>query len=204
MKWHVRQRAGAQALTELAMLMPLIALLLIGLLELGFLLHAHVQVTAAAREGARAASLYRSTRYAAFSDQQLNNLNNPPSCASGIDGWSLQQTIEQAIVRRALDGNSCPVATGAVEYSALGRLTPDQAPAGSAPAPPCPTADLSGWLVGVAPPFSPGSSEEMPQAGAEVTLTLCYPHRLVVAADLLRYYGEPIWISKSVVFQYQQ
>jgi hypothetical protein len=204
MKWQLRQRAGAQALTELAMLMPLIALLLIGLIELGFLLHAHVQVAAAAREGARAASLYRSTRYGAFSDQQLKNLNNPPSCASGVAGWSLQQTIEQAIVRRALDGNACPGVTGPIEYSALGRLAPDQAPAGTAPAPPCPTTDVSGWLAGVAPAFVPGSSDEMPEAGAEATLTLCYPHRLIVAADLLRYYGEPVWISKSVVFQYQQ
>jgi hypothetical protein len=203
MNTSLRRRAGAQALTELALLMPLIALLLVGLVELGFLLHAHVQVTAAAREGARAASLYRSTRYAAFSDQQLNNLNNPPSCASGIYGWSLQQTIEQAIVRRALGSDGCPLAGGAVEYSALGRLAPEQAPA-TTPPPPCPTGDSSGWLAGIDPAFAPAAREEMPLAGAVATLTLCYPYRMVIAADLLRYYGEPIWISKSVVFQYQQ
>jgi hypothetical protein len=193
------RRAPAQSLTELALLMPLLALLLLGLVELGFLLHAHVQVTFAAREAARAASLYSSTRYTAFADNQLNN---PPQCSPGIDGWSLQNTIEQAIVRRALS-SGCPSPTGAIQYSALGLLDPAQAASG-ATAPPCPTGSATGWVAGVDPAFAPSTSDAMPTRGSQATLTLCYPYRLIIAAQLFNYYGDPIWISKSVVFQYQQ
>ena len=187
----------AQALTELALMIPLLALLLIALVEAGLLLRAHVQVSSAAREGARAASLYASTRYSSFGG------GNPKSCAAGVNGWSLQQTIDQAIVRRALDNNSCPNSSGTIEYSALGRLAPDQAAAGTV-APPCPTGAASGWIAGVNPAFVPADDEVMPTPGSQATLTLCYPYRLVIAADLFNYYGDPIWISKSVVFRYQQ
>lgn len=191
------RRAVAQSLTELAMLMPLLALLLIGLIEVGFLLHAHVQVSTAAREGARAASLYASTRYSPVSSS-----NNPPSCASGVEGWSLQQTVEQAIVRRALANNGCPTTSGTIAYSALGRLSPAQAAAGTT-APPCPTGNATGWVAGLVNAEAL-TADGMPEPGSEGTLTLCYPYRLLIAADMFNYYGDPIWISKSVVFRYQQ
>jgi Flp pilus assembly protein TadG len=178
--------------------MPFLALLLIALIEVGFLLHAHVQVASATREAARAASLYASTRYASF-----DGASNPPSCAAGIGGWSLQQTIEQAVVRRASANNDCPSSSGTIEYSALGRLNTDQAAAGTL-APPCPSGSATGWVAGVNPAFTPADDEVMPTPGSQATLTLCYPYRLLIAADLFNYYGDPIWINKSVVFRYQQ
>lgn len=195
------RRSGGQSLTELALIMPLLTLLLLGLIEVGFLLHAHVQVSAAAREAARAASLYSSTRYSAFTNQQLGNLNNLPSCTTGIAGWSLQTTIEQAIVRRDLV-NGCPSTTGAIQYSALGFLSPTQAATGTS-APPCPTGSAAGWVAGV-DGYTQTSGDAMPPSGTNARLLLCYPYRLLIAADLFNYYGDPIWISKSVVFQFQQ
>ncbi|HMQ30632.1 MAG TPA: TadE/TadG family type IV pilus assembly protein [Chloroflexaceae bacterium] len=192
-----RPRRPAQALTELALVLPLLAMLLVGLIELGFLLHAHVQVSSAAREAARAASLYRSTRYAT-----LKNLSNPTGCGT-TNGWSLQQTVEQAVVYRALQNNGCPDPAGAVTYSALGRLDPARSTA-AAPTPfACPTGAGTGWLVGVTPAFVPADAEDNPTAGVPATVTLCYPYRLIVLADMLRL-GDPIWISKSVNFEYQQ
>lgn len=197
MKLRLARRAGAQALTELALLLPLLALLLLALVEVGFLLQAHVQVASAAREAARAASLYPATRYASFA-----GATNPPTCASGVEGWSLQQTVDQAIVRRALANNGCPSSSGSIEYSALGRLSADPAAVGTA-APPCPTGAAAGWVAGVVNE-SALTADGMPVPGTEGAVTICYPYRLLIAADLFNYYGDPIWIIKSVVFRYHQ
>jgi Flp pilus assembly protein TadG len=197
MKPVLMRRIQAQSLTELALIMPLLMLLLIGLIEVGFLLQAHVQVSSAAREAARAASLYAATRYAGVDA----NGNNVTSCDGTADGWSLQQTIDQAIVRRALANNGCPTTNGTITYSALGRLSPAQAAAGTV-APPCPTGSATGWVAGVSDTFTP-NGEAMPPPGSEATVTLCYPYRLLLATDLFRW-GSPIWINKSVVFTYQQ
>lgn len=201
------RRVTAQSLTELAMLMPLLALMLIGLIELGFLLQAHVQVSSAAREAARAASLYRSLRFATIPDSKLSN---PPSCEGSIKGWSIQQVIEQAVVSRtpkASGGDAgCPNPSGAVTSSALGRLNPTRAPSNTALPTPCPTGNVSGWVVGISgnsPAYTQTAANPMPPAGGRGTLTLCYPHRLVVAAALFKI-GNPVWINKSVVFEYQQ
>jgi Flp pilus assembly protein TadG len=107
MKHLFRRRAGAQSLTELALILPLLSLLLIGLIEFGFLLQAHVQVTSAAREAARAASMYPAGRYASFAAAaDANNIKAAiPSCATGVEGWSLQQVINFAIVSRGIDSN---------------------------------------------------------------------------------------------------
>lgn len=203
----LRRRLQAQALTELALLLPLIALMFVALIELGFLLHAHVQVSSAAREAARAASLYRATRFAAIPE---NRLLNPDKCNGSIDGWSLQQTIEQAVVRRSLTNDGCPRAQGAsgstIVYSALGRLDPTRAPTNTPLPAPCPTGNMSGWVVGVhsgAPAYTQTSGNPMPPAGGRATVTLCYPHRLIIAAGLFNI-GDPVWVNKSVVFEYQQ
>lgn len=203
MKPILPRRASAQSLTELALIMPLLLLLLVGLIEVGFLLQAHVQVSSAAREAARAASLYAATRYASVDA----NGNNVTKCDGSAAGWSLQQTIDQAIVRRALSNSGCPNSAGTVTYSALGRLNPARAATGTV-APPCPVGTATGWVAGVSSstPFNPSddNGEANPTPGSQATLTLCYPYRLLLAADLFKYFGDPIWINKSVVFTYQQ
>jgi hypothetical protein len=190
-------------------MMPLLALLLVGLVELGFLLHAHVQVSSAAREAARSASLYSSQRFTSIPEDSLRG-NNYPQCGTNIEGWTFQQVVEQAIVRQATitSGNTagCPNPNGAVLYNALGRLDPARAPANT-PLPTssdCPTGNLSGWIAGVhTPAFAQSGTNVLPPRGTQATLTLCYPYRMVLLTGLLNL-GDPIWIGKSVVFEYHQ
>jgi hypothetical protein len=166
--------------------MPLLALLLVALIEFGLLIYAHVQVANAAREGARAASLYRNRRYAS-----IDNYSNPPDCASGIDGWSLDQTVQQAIVARELESNGCPKTSGAILSTSLGRLDPQ------------PTSPA--WTVTVSDPaFLPQSGTDMPAAGRRGTVTLRYPYRLPILAPIVPALRDPVWIGKSVEFEYQQ
>lgn len=59
MPWHDRQ---GQSAVEVALLLPALMVLLMGIILTGFSLYAFIQVTNAAREGARAGSLYRLTQ----------------------------------------------------------------------------------------------------------------------------------------------
>src|SRR5215213_1224014 len=110
----------AQALVEMALLLPLLALLLTGVFEFGMVLYAHVQVSNAVREAARAASLYRSTRFATIAPSASDSV----TCEGSILGWSLNQTIKQAIVYRPLDAQGCPKSVTIYDYTSLGRLEP--------------------------------------------------------------------------------
>lgn len=48
-----------QSLVEIGLMLPIMMLLLMGIIDLGFVLYAHVQVAAASYEGARTGSLFR-------------------------------------------------------------------------------------------------------------------------------------------------
>lgn len=106
--------ARGQSLVELALTLPLLILLLYGLAEFGFLLYAHVQVTNAAREGARAGSLYLGSRF------------HYTAANGGDDCWDLQEWVENALVQRNRNNNGCPQATFNTAVHSLGLLTPDQ------------------------------------------------------------------------------
>lgn len=181
------RRTSGQSMVELALVLPILIVSLIGVIEFGLILYAHVQVANAAREAARAASLYRSTRYASIS-----NYTNPADCDTGIDGWSLSQTARQAIVYRALDGQGCPTSGGTIAYTALGALDPQPSP--------------STWTITISDTstFLPQSGTAMPVPGTRATLTLQYPYRLMILSNLLPYLSDPLWIDKSVEFEYQQ
>src|SRR5690242_15696997 len=126
LRHHLRHTSlNGQSLIEIALLLPVVALLLIGVLEFGLILYAHVQVANAAREAARAASLYRSMRYATIDPSKSDTTN----CDGSILGWSLDQVVKQAIVYRELttSGGSagCPKMTSTtVIYTSLGWLDP--------------------------------------------------------------------------------
>ncbi len=53
---YIRNRRG-QAIVEMALILPLFLLLLIGMLEFGLILHDYITVAEAARAGARAAAV---------------------------------------------------------------------------------------------------------------------------------------------------
>ena len=176
---HEVTRPG-QSLVELALTLPILVLLLMGLIELGLILYAHVQVANAAREGARAASLYRSARFTSG----MESNGNVPTC-DGIDGWTLQQTVNQAIVYHDLQ-NGCPDPSKAIVYTSLGRLNPTPPVA---------------WQASVTATLG---SDGMPTAGAQGTVTLIYPYQLVILSNVLPFLNDPIWIRKTVQFEFHQ
>jgi len=196
--WYGRlshKRAGGQSLGEMALVIPILVMLLTGVFEFGLLLYAHVQVSNAAREAGRAASLYRSTRYITIDG------NNTPSCDGSIDGWSLNQTVRQAIIYRALDNNGCPTTAGAIQSTSLGWLSTT---------PPAPDTiqvtvvnveDTSFWPTGASTQVN---GNIMPRPGTQATITLRYPYQLQVISNFVTVLSNPIWIEKSVRVEFQQ
>lgn len=103
-------KRNGQSLIEFALFIPIIALLLSGLSAFGFLLYAHVQVANAAREGARAGSLFLADKF-------------HYTASSGSDCWGVREWVENAIEERTRDASGCP--TGAnPAITALGFLSP--------------------------------------------------------------------------------
>ncbi len=66
-----------QSAVEIALILPLLLILLFGIVVSGFMFYAYIQVSNAAREGARAGSLYRITQF--------------------DTGWTLPVTVQKAI-----------------------------------------------------------------------------------------------------------
>jgi Flp pilus assembly protein TadG len=178
----IGRRDNAQAVVEMALLLPLLAVLLTGVFEFGMVLFAHVQVSNAVREAARAASLYRSTRFATIDPSKSDTV----ICDGSILGWSLNQTIKQAIAYRPLDTQGCPTSVTTYDYTSLGRLDPNPTP--------------SAWQVTLNPAQSGGT---MPSAGSIATVTLRYPYRLIVISNFISSLSDPVWIQKSVQIEYQ-
>ena len=56
-----RRKRSGQALVEFALILPILLALLMGIMEFGFLMKNQLQISNATREGARAASLGKST-----------------------------------------------------------------------------------------------------------------------------------------------
>lgn len=70
-------KQAGQSAVEIALMLPLLLLLLFGIIIVAFNFFALIQVSNAAREGARAGSLYRIT--------------------NATTGWALDQTVQKAI-----------------------------------------------------------------------------------------------------------
>jgi Flp pilus assembly protein TadG len=186
-----RRHTLGQSLVEAALILPILTLLMLGVIEFGLILYAHVQVANAAREAARAASLYNSTRYARWSDGSL-----PSKCEGTIEGWSLNQTVQQAVVYHALTASGskkdCPNSSGTVMYTSLGRLNSTQV-----------------FTATVAPAQSTyysaaNNPESSPTPGTTGTVKLVYPYRLPILSNLIPYLKDPVLVTKSVQFQYEQ
>jgi hypothetical protein len=197
--WRYRlreKRASGQSLVEVALILPMLALLLIGAVEFGFLLYAQVQVANAVREAARAGSLYRSTRYT-YTDTKKN-------CDGAIAGWSLQNVVDQAVVSRLPLNAGCRDSSAPVTSTSLGRLDP--APA----SPDVIQVTISDVEANTSIPTtvfwttSQQSGAVMPDAGKRATVQVVYPYRLIVVSNLFPYLTNPISIRKSVRFEFSQ
>jgi Flp pilus assembly protein TadG len=65
-KQHLQSEHGreqGQSAVEIALLLPILLMLVFGIAISGFMFYAYIQVSNASREGARAGSLYRMTRF---------------------------------------------------------------------------------------------------------------------------------------------
>jgi Flp pilus assembly protein TadG len=78
-------RTQGQSLVEIALVLPVLLILFLGIAEVGFLLYAHVQVANATREGARYGSLCR-----------LND-----NCDGGSSYSNLSEVVESAVFSEA-------------------------------------------------------------------------------------------------------
>ena len=189
---QIAMKVRGQSLIETALLLPVLALLLIGVIEFGLILYAHVQVANAAREAARAASLYRSTRFATIDPSK----SDTTKCDGSIVGWSLDQVVKQGVVYRDLEtsgGTSgCPkMSSSTIKYTSLGWLDP---------------LPSTMWTVTIKnTAFIPQTdANAMPTAGSRATVELRYPYRLIILSNFLPYLSDPIWITKSVDFEFHQ
>lgn len=170
-----------QSLAEIALVMPILAMAFLSLVDFGLVLYAHIQVANAARESARAVSLYRMNRY-----KFIDISGSIEKCSGTIDGWSVQQVAEEAIVTHALTNKGCPNTSGAVVATSLGRLDPNPTP--------------TSWSVTINPAYT---SNTMPTAGSRATITLRYPYRLLILSNFVPSLRDPIWITKAVDYEYQ-
>jgi Flp pilus assembly protein TadG len=66
---HLRARQKGQSLAEFALVLPPLVAILLGIIQLGFIFNAYVTVANAAREGARAGSVW-------VADQTASQLSN--------------------------------------------------------------------------------------------------------------------------------
>lgn len=185
------RRVVGQSLIETALILPLLTVMLLGVVELGLILYAHVQVANAAREAARAASLYSSIRYTQWADG--STIKN---CEGSIEGWSLNLTVQQAIVNRGIStsgsNKGCPNTSGTIVYTSLGRLNP-----------------TATYNVTVSPAQSTyynatSNPESVPTPGTAGTVTLVYQYQLPIVSNLIPFLSNPISIRKSVQYEYQQ
>lgn len=97
-----RHRRG-QSLVELAMVTPMLFALVLGIAEFGFLFTAYVQVSNAAREGARAGSRYVYV-FTRLADEQAKN-DEQRGWGTGISGyqWYGRVPVVEA-VKQELEG----------------------------------------------------------------------------------------------------
>lgn len=185
------QRRRGQGLVEFALALPLLALLLAGLVDFGFLLYAHVQVTNAAREGARAGSLYLGSRM-----QYSACTGTPVSCPAGYgnggDCWSLTAWVQNGIVQRNRSNNGCPAATFNTAVSSLGLLNATRCANGSVLNEEC-------WWETITP--TPGTSQ--PIAGSEITVQVRYNHRVLFFGGLMGMLDEYVQITKQTQMMVQ-
>jgi len=106
MRGPAHRRAQGQSLVEIALVLPALLILFLGIAEVGFLLYAHVQVANSAREGARYGSLCR--------------LNNNCKTDGGVD---LTDVVETAVFAEAqplkMDGSNTVVTVEPASLTSL-------------------------------------------------------------------------------------
>ena len=200
-----RRLRGAQSMVEFALMLPLIAVLVMGLAEFGFLIYAHVTVANATREGGRAASLYLGSRMH-YTAAGTAAGQPTPQC------WDLEEWVENALVEHTRDNQGCPNATFQPARHSFGRLSPDRCTA-------APVAGVAGancwWLVlpltsGTTPiaDFNPTnnapiSAQVRALAGQPISVVVLYRYNLPLVGGFIPFLEDPIVMRKTAIMLLQ-
>jgi hypothetical protein len=182
-----------QSLVEFALALPLLAVVLVGLTSFGFVLYAHVQVSNATREAARAGSLFRPNRLHYTAGAGLN----------GDNCWTFNQWVENAVVEFSRNATSgCPTTRNLAIHS-LGFLNPRQCTA---------TITTDCWTLtqlvyddtntAVPSPSTP-TSRDLPEAGRPLRVELTYRYDVPFVGNVLPIINNPHVISKRVIMRFQ-
>ncbi len=208
-----------QSLVEFALAVPIIAVMLIGLTEFGFVLYAHVQVANAVREGARAGSLYLGSRFH-YTSCVEDPATSGPDCPVGYgqgdstnkECWTLRDWIENALVERnrnTVTGIGCDAAgfnyTKAADgVHAFGRLDPTWC-GDASPGADC--WDLATITVAGATGPSPSSDSDAKwlseNVGQPLHVEVVYNYTMPFAGSLLPIFDNPVQIRRSVIMMVQ-
>lgn len=184
------KHSKGQGLVEFALILPLLVTLLLGLTDLGFLLYTNVQVTNAAREAARAGSLYLGDRFhytACYSDCE-------PGYGTGGDCWPLRDWVENALVERNRSSDGCPAAGFNAGVTSLGILQAE--PCASA------TSGIDCWWL--QPVTSNGAAiAGLPIAGNPLEVRLVYRFVPPLLGDFIGLEQNPISIARTVIMKVQ-
>lgn len=79
-KRNIFKNDNGQAIVEMVLILPFLLLLIMGMVEFGWILNGEITITAAAREGARTAIIYENDTLAAVAVQSaVNNAANSSS-----------------------------------------------------------------------------------------------------------------------------
>jgi type II secretory pathway pseudopilin PulG len=198
----LRRRSG-QAAVEFALVLPVIVILAVMVAELGLLLQAHVQVANAAREAARAGSLYLSGMYQYTSCES----ECPSGYGNGGECWTVEDWVDNALRERIRDSSGCPTSSSSSTVHALGRLNPAQCPSAST--------GSSCWFLtslkvgGTAVPA--GTTEDWfyppvataSRVGEPVEVTVSYRYEMPFLGGFLSRSFQPLVITKTVIMRLQ-
>lgn len=213
MNVSTKTRRG-QSLIEFALAVPIIAVMLIGLAEFGFVLYAHVQVANAVREGARAGSLYLGSRFhytSCVEDSATSGLDCPTGYGEGNDTecWTLRDWIENALVERNRLSNGCDdtgfnYTKAADGVHAFGLLDPTWCGDAALGADCWDLATITVAGATGPSPSSLSSADWLSQnIGQPLRVDVVYNYTMPFAGSLLPILDNPVQIRRSVIMMVQ-
>jgi hypothetical protein len=202
MRYWRRYRRG-QSLVEFALAVPLLAVLLLGVTEFGFVLYAHVQVANAAREAARAGSLYLSGRFHYSGCIPQPGIPCPTNYGNGGDCWPIRTWIENALVQRQRGTNGCPATGNDTTIHAFGNLLPTACGVGVTSS----CWELSNVSVeGTTVPSGPTNSDVTwvtDRVGKPLKVELVYRYEMPFVGSMMPVLQNPVEIKKAVIMRIQ-
>lgn len=193
-----RCRRG-QSLVEFASVLPLLVLALAGLVAMGWVLYAHVQVANATREAARAGSLYLSNRFhytscfATPSAPCPSGYGTGSQAAGGAACWTLTQWVENALVELQRTSGGCPAGGANTAVHAFGLLAPSRCPSAT-------EGTNCWWLAPLT--YDDGTPiTGLPLAGKGLKVDVTYRYHVPLFGALMRL--DPVAVRNIVIMRIQ-